>query len=325
LAETIQVQYDDLDQLAAHAFRQADHLRIVHRKIQSQVEQLARSWSGEGARNFQGEMEDVVLPGLKRLAAALELTGNLVQKVGRVFREGEEEAVAQFPENDGKAKGAFLEWVHGVLDVAGFVPGLGEIADGANAAIYLVEGRYWEAGISAAAMLPILGDLGKAGKWGVKAGKEITEAAAERELREAAAKRVVREATEAQAVREIFGANRVPLGRVPADELPSSAFGSGAYGNKMHYDILPDRLRQAFPDLKLEVTPRGVEGPDLRVVGGGDRGFDWIEIKPDSKSGIDTFVREEWAKSDPWRGRGRLVVYDEHGNYKLIDYELDTD
>ncbi|MDP9190336.1 MAG: DUF6310 domain-containing protein [Acidobacteriota bacterium] len=71
------------------------------------------------------------------------------------------------------------EWVHGALDVAGVVPGFGEIADGINAVIYVAEGRYAEAAISAAAMVPIVGDLGKIGKWTVKAGKEIAEVGTE--------------------------------------------------------------------------------------------------------------------------------------------------
>jgi len=48
------------------------------------------------------------------------------------------------------------EWLHGALDVAGLIPGFGEIADGVNALIYLAEGRFVEAGISAVGMIPIL-------------------------------------------------------------------------------------------------------------------------------------------------------------------------
>ena len=71
------------------------------------------------------------------------------------------------------------EWVHGTLDAAGLIPGFGEIADGLNGLIYLGEGRYLEAGISAMAMIPILGDLGKAGKWTIKIGSEVVEVIAE--------------------------------------------------------------------------------------------------------------------------------------------------
>ena len=47
------------------------------------------------------------------------------------------------------------EWVHGALDLAGFIPGLGEIADGVNGLIYLAEGRYLEASLSAMSMIPL--------------------------------------------------------------------------------------------------------------------------------------------------------------------------
>ncbi|MEO8327491.1 MAG: hypothetical protein ABI618_16690, partial [Nitrospirota bacterium] len=78
------------------------------------------------------------------------------------------------------------EWVHGALDTVGFIPGLGEIADGLNGLIYLGEGRYLEAGISALSMIPIVGDLGKAGKWSLEIGKEVLEEATERVVKEVA-------------------------------------------------------------------------------------------------------------------------------------------
>ncbi len=82
-----------------------------------------------------------------------------------------------------KAWDKYGEWVHGTLDAAGLIPGFGEIADGLNGLIYLGEGRYLEAGISAMAMIPILGDLGKAGKWTIKIGSEVVEVVAETALK----------------------------------------------------------------------------------------------------------------------------------------------
>lgn len=46
---------------------------------------------------------------------------------------------------------------HTVLDVAGLVPGLGEVADGANAAWYAADGDHVNAALSAAAMVPFGG------------------------------------------------------------------------------------------------------------------------------------------------------------------------
>ncbi len=47
--------------------------------------------------------------------------------------------------------------VHTVLDAAGLIPGVGEIADLANAALYGAEGDWGNAAISGAAMLPVVG------------------------------------------------------------------------------------------------------------------------------------------------------------------------
>jgi hypothetical protein len=56
-----------------------------------------------------------------------------------------------------------------VLDIGGLVPVVGEVADGVNAGIYLVEGDKLNAGLSAAAMIPIAGWGATGAKVGVKA------------------------------------------------------------------------------------------------------------------------------------------------------------
>ncbi|WP_446678288.1 golvesin C-terminal-like domain-containing protein [Streptomyces scopuliridis] len=48
---------------------------------------------------------------------------------------------------------------HAVLDVAGQVPVIGEVADGANAIWYAAEGNWVDAGISAAGMIPFAGSV----------------------------------------------------------------------------------------------------------------------------------------------------------------------
>ena len=48
--------------------------------------------------------------------------------------------------------------IHGVLDVAGFIPGVGAVADLANAGLYAAEGNWLEAGLSLASAVPGIGD-----------------------------------------------------------------------------------------------------------------------------------------------------------------------
>lgn len=59
---------------------------------------------------------------------------------------------------------SFLDGLQTGLDFVGLVPGLGEIADGANALIYLGRGDYINAGLSAAAMVPFAGMAATGGK-----------------------------------------------------------------------------------------------------------------------------------------------------------------
>ncbi len=56
-----------------------------------------------------------------------------------------------------KEPGLFSDIAHGVLDVVGMIPVVGELADGANALFYLAEGNKTDAALSAAAMIPIAG------------------------------------------------------------------------------------------------------------------------------------------------------------------------
>ncbi len=60
--------------------------------------------------------------------------------------------------------------VHTTLDIVGLVPGLGEVADGINALIYLAEGNYADAALSAAAMIPGAGAAATAAKYAKKTG-----------------------------------------------------------------------------------------------------------------------------------------------------------
>ena len=74
---------------------------------------------------------------------------------------------------------------HTALDLGGLIPGIGELADGTNAAWYAAEGDHLNAGLSAAAMIPIAGWGATGGKLAgkgfkaAKTGSEISEEAAE--------------------------------------------------------------------------------------------------------------------------------------------------
>ena len=75
--------------------------------------------------------------------------------------------------------GMWPEWslsdvVHTGLDVVGMIPGVGEVADGLNAVIYLAEGDYGNAAMSAAAMIPGAGNAVTVAKFAKKADLAVT-------------------------------------------------------------------------------------------------------------------------------------------------------
>lgn len=70
-----------------------------------------------------------------------------------------------------EAESTASQIAHGALDIAGFVPVVGDAADLTNAAWYAAQGKGLEAGLSAAAAVPFLG-------WGAGAGK-VTKAVGE--------------------------------------------------------------------------------------------------------------------------------------------------
>ena len=70
---------------------------------------------------------------------------------------------------------ALNEAGHVVLDGIGFIPLVGELADGTNAVWYMAEGDYINAGLSSASMVPFLGWGAQGTKYAIKLSKEGVE------------------------------------------------------------------------------------------------------------------------------------------------------
>ena len=66
----------------------------------------------------------------------------------------------------------WMDWIHTGLDIIGIFDPT-PAADGINAIIYVIEGSWNNAAISAVAIVPYLGDAAKAGKYGVKAANNF--------------------------------------------------------------------------------------------------------------------------------------------------------
>jgi hypothetical protein len=107
-----------------------------------------------------------------------------------------------------------LEMLHDALNIAGLVPALGAVPDAINAGIYAVEGDWKNAGISAVAMIPVLGEGANVAKLGEKTVLKVSGEAVEKvgakelgtgwkEVKAAEAAKVAKEAEAAKAAKAI--------------------------------------------------------------------------------------------------------------------------
>lgn len=175
------------------------------------LEQVKADDRDELAQEFVRAHSDSELKALGSTAAgkgALALSVNELTK-GKVHKDEADDArrvgTALGTEIDVKVNAGW-SWerasgaVHTVLDIAGFIPGLGAIPDLINAGIYAAEGDKLNAGLSLGAAVPIVGDAAKGTSMVVKGGKEVLEAGAKKAVREgaeAAGEKVVKEGLEA--------------------------------------------------------------------------------------------------------------------------------
>lgn len=93
---------------------------------------------------------------------------------GQSFAEQSVAPIARGKASSNDEPSAFSEGLHGVLDVVGMIPVIGEVADAANAAIYLAQGDYANAAMSAASMIPLAGNVVGAAKL-AKTGMKLTD------------------------------------------------------------------------------------------------------------------------------------------------------
>lgn len=139
---------------------------------------------------------------------------------------------------------------HGVLDVAGLIPVVGEVADGANALIYLAEGDKASAALSAAAMVPGLGMAATA----TKAGKRAVATVAE-----GAGKTAGRETTQQASQQGARKADGKGGGKDQSKKRNSKANQKGKCGEQL---AKQDMIQEGF-DQVVEVQNNSGHGVDL--------------------------------------------------------------
>ncbi len=96
MADKIEVNYGEL-QRAANGFNQGSQsVEQMIQKIKSAMDNLRSTWQGRGADAFFKEMEEMVLPGLKKLDSALDQACATTNQVANIFQQAETEASGIF-------------------------------------------------------------------------------------------------------------------------------------------------------------------------------------------------------------------------------------
>ena len=243
--------------------------------------------------------------------------------------------------------------VHTGLDVVGLIPGVGEIADGANALIYLAEGDKVNAALSAAAMIPGAGMAATGAKYGKKAAAAATEAVgkkAGREAAEAGSQKATKEAEEAAAKKadgqgggkdkgkpkkhELCGKrstyNKAPkkLGELNADHVPSGGALKQAAKDllveKGIWDSLSEKQQKSVLNRVYNNAPTITVPEDIHKEGRTYGSKNKPLIQGDSKGLKDAFKRDTEAIRKAMEGKdhGCLEEYMQSVE-ELKDFDFD--
>ena len=97
MADEIQADYDQLEEVANRFANQGQAIEEMLQKVQASMGKLEDDgWIGLGSDAFFGEMHDEVLPATNRLLEALNDASEVTKMISRIIKNAEEEAAAPF-------------------------------------------------------------------------------------------------------------------------------------------------------------------------------------------------------------------------------------
>jgi WXG100 family type VII secretion target len=93
----VRADYDGLAKVTQSFSRQAAETEKTIQLVQRCLQTLqSGDWVGQGARAFYAEMEQEVIPSLRRLASALTQAERVTRQVSQIMKQAEEEAASYF-------------------------------------------------------------------------------------------------------------------------------------------------------------------------------------------------------------------------------------
>lgn len=104
----LQVNYDDLMQISKLFRDDGDDLAQVYSRLRKEMQALQHDWVGEAAETFFAEMEEVLLPALKRAYEAMYFSNDVTRKIVKLIHDADEETGSYFNVDFGADFGAGL-------------------------------------------------------------------------------------------------------------------------------------------------------------------------------------------------------------------------
>ncbi len=97
MAGQIQINYEEMRGIIQRMKSSQQEVENIYRTTKQKVDALhANQWIGKGSDQFFREMEEKVLPGLRRLAAALGTAAEKAQKICDTIRQADESTKSFF-------------------------------------------------------------------------------------------------------------------------------------------------------------------------------------------------------------------------------------
>jgi WXG100 family type VII secretion target len=97
MADLIQADYQQLEQLASKFQSQSEAIRGMQQKLKSSMDPLKNGgWIGKGSDAFFNEMQDKILPAVQRLHDALGEASSKTKEIMQTMRQAEQDAASPF-------------------------------------------------------------------------------------------------------------------------------------------------------------------------------------------------------------------------------------
>ncbi len=94
--DTIEVNYEIMQQVASKFEQLHDKASEMHQSLTTSWQALQSSWTGEGFDKFQDEAEEITGPSVKRLIEAFDQAATMTKQISQIFQESDEECSSSF-------------------------------------------------------------------------------------------------------------------------------------------------------------------------------------------------------------------------------------